>query len=177
MNQILDPNLPLYSDIVLKLNNTSTKFNKRILCVKDDFLFYYNTVPSKFQTNKFELLKGTPKAGVSFADILKIYGHLFKKISCFSIEFPKEKLIKFNSLIKKASIMKLGITNMSFNMISSESNIELTDKKSDGKIIRWIFSTKGVEDQDKKISFWVIFSFFCLKIKKYLSLHFFITRK
>ena len=157
MSQTLDPNLPLlYNDLVLKLNETNTKFNKRILCVKDEFLFYYNTIPSKFQTNKFELLKGTPKAGVGLADILKIYGHQFRKIDCFSIEFPKEKLVKFNSLMK-ASIMRSGIQNMSFNMISSQSNIELTDKKSDGKIIRWIFSTKGLENQEKKVNFWVIF--------------------
>ena len=166
MNSLINPDLPLsYADIVLKLNETGTIFNKRILCVKDEYLFYYITIPPKFQCNNFDTLKGSPKASIHLEDILKTYEHMHHKMKCFAIEFHKDKLMKFDTKMK-SSIMKAGINNMNLNMITSQSNIEITDKKTGGKIIRWVFSTKGLDNSEQKLNFWVIFLYFGLFIRK-----------
>jgi len=143
---------PIFADIVLKLNDSGTKFNKRVLCVKDDVIFYYHAIPNKFLINNFDTLKGNPKAGIQIEDVFKIYDHVYRKINCFSIEFPKEKLIKYKST--KPSIMKPGNSNMGF-MSSNDLSSNNLEKKNYGKIIRWVFSTKCCENQDKTLDFWL----------------------
>lgn len=139
-------------DILLKLNRTGTKFNKRIFCLKDGFIFYYN-VPSNFISNNFDSLKGFPNAGIAIIDVLKMYGHHHHKLHCFSIEFPEDKLITYK-ISKKMNIRRYAINNIS-EFSNNQINEEKIDNKSIFKIIRWIFSIYPSDNKAKPLKFWV----------------------
>ena len=150
----------MHSDLVLKLNESGTMFNKRVLCVKDDVLFYYQNIPSSFIPNRFDILKGTPKAGVALEDIIKMSGQTYHKVNCFTLEFPKDKIIKYKGA--KPSIMKPGNSNMgllSCTDLSGVSSIMERRSVGDSKPIRWVFSTKNSEDPEKGLTFWLEFLF------------------
>ena len=62
-----------FADEAIKLSKTGLTSNRRIIQIKNGFLFYYKNIPKGWRTNSFELLKENPKMGIRLSEILVHY--------------------------------------------------------------------------------------------------------
>ena len=62
-----------FADTVFKLSKRGILTHRRILQIKNGFLFYYSHVPNEWKSNAFHLLKENPKAAIRLTETLIHY--------------------------------------------------------------------------------------------------------
>lgn len=86
-----------FADTAFKLSKSGLLTHRRILQIKNGFLFYYSHVPKDWKSNAIHLLKENPKAAIRLTEILVHYLGVddAKDMKYIHIQINMKKIINF----------------------------------------------------------------------------------